>query len=200
MIISRLFSGFAPWFLKPAGLWDCFFFFFGVALVLSRKFASGPGIFMIFFCHDFSLEGLDWVEVVRFAVAGSRWSRWPVMFSRMPRNNVTVQGNMSRIPNMKRFADFFCNQWIETFFKQNKDHFFQQTALAMIGALEVCARFGNSIIFGLPNHHLLHHAKTPQLNVFLEPSWLHTCSRPRRGRSAKLGTLRCETHVSICFC
>ena len=35
------------------------FFFCGVALVLSRKFASGPGIFMISFCHDFSLEGLD---------------------------------------------------------------------------------------------------------------------------------------------
>ena len=37
-------------------------------------------------------------------------------------------------------------------------------------------------------------------DFFWEPSWLHTFSRTGLGRSAKCGTLRCETHVSVCVC
>ena len=69
----------------------------------------------------------------------------------------------------------------------------------MIGTQNVCVPFGNTIMFGLPNGCVLDHEKNTAAHHFLEPSWLHTFSVTRPGRSAKLGTLRFETYVPICF-
>ena len=101
---------------------------------------------------------------------------------------------------------FFCNQWTETFFtNKTTTYFFEQTALLMIGTLEVCVRFGYTIMFGLPNRHLLDHAETPQL-IFLGSQAGFTHSR-ERGWADQPSAGCCDVKlmslfvfVSSCFC
>lgn len=165
MVISRLFLDLHHGFWSQLGCEVALFLWRGIGFAAQTCFriCYFHAFFWIQFSAKSSIE-LSWWDV---QLQGRVEALARIMFP----HRLKKQHHCARMYFLNAKKEtvrwFFCNQWTETFFtNKTTTYFFEQTALLMIGTLEVCVRFGYTIMFGLPNCHLLDHAETPQL-IFL---------------------------------